>query len=142
MQYYNIIMKREPGKRCTVTVLFFLLNRVISVMINWDPECIALPGQFDSIPLHNACVLGHYNVVKVLTKHERVSEALCRRQLIAMTGKHEHTPLHLAASYGHIKIVEFLLEICCQLKIELSNLRNKYGGQTPVHAAAFKGRSE
>ena len=75
-------------------------------MINWDPECIMLPGQFDSIPLHNACVLGHYNVVEVLVNHERVSVPLRRKQLTAMTGKYGHTPLHLAASYGHIRIVE------------------------------------
>lgn len=131
-------MRRGPRKRNNN----YLFYRVISAMINWDPECITLSGQFDSIPLHNACVLGHYNVVKILTKHERVSEALCRRQLIAMTGKYGHTPLHLAASYGHTKIVEFLLEICCQLKIELNNLRNKCGGETPVHVAAYKGRSE
>jgi hypothetical protein len=60
-----------------------------------------------------------------------------------MTEKIGHTPLHLAAAYGHIKIVEFLLEVCCdQLKIELNSLRNLCGGETPVHVAAYKGRSE
>ena len=111
-------------------------------MINRDPECIMLLGQFDSIPLHNACVLGHYNVVKVLMKHERISVALRRKQLTAMTGKYGHTPLHLAASYGHVKIVELLLEFCSQLKIELNALRNKCGGETPVHVAAYRGRTE
>ena len=111
-------------------------------MINWNPECITLLGQFDSIPLHNACVLGHYKVVNVLVKHERVPEAICRKQLTAMTGKYGHTPLHLAASYGHIRIVEFLLEVYSQLKIELNTLRNKHGGETPVHIAAYKGRTE
>ena len=111
-------------------------------MINWNPECIMLQGQFDSIPLHNASVLGHYKVVKVLMTPEHVSVALRRKQLTAMTGKYGHTPLHLAASYGHIKIVELLLEVCCELKIELNTLRNKCGGETPVHVAAYRGRTE
>ena len=111
-------------------------------MINWNPECVTLLGQFDSIPLHNVCILGHDNVVNVLLKKEHVPDAICRQQLTAMTGKIGHTPLHLAAAYGHIEIVKFLLEVCSDLKIELNTLRNNYGGQTPVHVAAYKGRIE
>ena len=81
-------------------------------------------------------------MVEVLVNYEHVSVALRRKQLTAMTGKYGHTPLHLAASYGHIKIIELLLEVCCELKIELNTLRNKYGGETSVHIAAYRGRTE
>ena len=99
-----------------------------------------LRGQFESIPLHNASILGHHSVVKVLMEHKCVSIRKSE-QLKALTGKFEQTPLHLAASYGHVKIVESLLEVCSQLKIELKSLRNKFG-ETPVHIAAYKGRTE
>ena len=104
-------------------------------MIDHDSKCIMLQGQFSAIPLHNACIRGHYNVVKVLMEHEPEC------QLIAETGHHHQTPLHLAAKYGHVKVVELLLEICSQLKIELKSLKNDFH-QTPVHIAAFNGKTE
>lgn len=99
-------------------------------------------GQYEAIPLHNACRLGHFNVVKVLLEHNHVPKFHRRSQLRAMTGNSHQTPLHLAALYGQVRIVEFLLDVCCRLKVELISLRNKFNGQTPVHAAAFKGNVE
>ena len=116
-------------------------------MVDHDPRCVLYKGQFNAIPLHNACRRGHFNVVKVLMEHQRITKSEAshryrRRQLKAVTKDHRQTPLHLAALYGHVKIVSFLLEVCCQLRIELVNLRNYFDGQTPVHTAAFRGRIE
>ena len=111
-------------------------------MIDHDSDCVMWKGQFSAIPLHNACRRGHFNVVKVLMEHCQVSEPLRRKQIKARTRDHLQTPLHLAALYGHVKIVSFLLEICSRLRIELVNLRSYFDGQTPVHTAAFRGKTE
>lgn len=112
------------------------------MMIDCNPECVMFQGQYSAIPLHNACRLGHFNVVKVLMEHRLLSKSHCRNQLRAMTRDYQQTPLHLAALYGHVRVVEFLLNACSRLKIKLASLRNKFGDQTPVHVAAFKGKFE
>ncbi len=123
----------------TIDKMHYYSIRVVSTMIDHDPEYTMLRGQFESIPLHNASLHGHCNVVKVLlNEHTSTSHS---NQLKAMTGKSKQTPLHLAALYGHVKVVEFLLGVCSRLKIELNTLRNKFNG-TPVHVAAYKGRTQ
>ena len=107
-------------------------------MVERNPECCLMKGQFEMIPLHAASRQGHFSVVKVLMNSQ--SKRFQLQQLQAETGKDKQTPLHLAAMYGHVKIVKLLLDCCSETKIKPTNL-NCYG-ETPVHVAAFKGRVE
>ena len=109
-------------------------------MVKHNPKCIMFDGRFGSIPLHSASRQGHFKVVNVLM--DSPYKDYRSQQLEAKTEKDKQTPLHLAAMYGHVKIVKVLLDYCSKLKIEPSYLKNKYGGETPVHVAALKGRVE
>ena len=111
-------------------------------MIDHDPSCVLLQGQHNAIPLHNACRHGHFNVVKVLVEHKLITEPDRYEQLKAVTRDHRQTPLHYATLFGHVKLVSFLLEFYSKLKIDLRDLKNRFGGNTPVHTAAYGGRKE
>ena len=76
-------------------------------------------NKYGSLPIHYACIHGHLDTVKLLSK----------RSDIISTNNYGHTPLHLASLNGHTLVAEHLIQ--CRAEI---NSKDE-DGYMPIHYA-------
>ena len=76
-------------------------------------------------PLHEACMVGDLEVVKLLVAHSA--------EVVNATTKKGDTPLHIAARHQYPKIVEHLLENKAVVD------KTTYTGYSPLHEASISG---
>ena len=75
-----------------------------------------------SLPIHYACINGHLDTVKLLSK----------RSDIRSTNNYGHTPLHLASLNGRTSVAEHLIECGAQVNSKDND------GYMPIHYACQK----
>lgn len=88
---------------------------------------IASSNSFRVAPLHSACAISHFELVKLLVEHGADVNA---RQSSGVT------PLHSAAHNGQLQIAELLVEHGAEVNAQMDS------GQTPLSMAEEKGFSE
>ena len=76
-----------------------------------------------SLPIHYACIDGHLDTVKLLSK----------RSDFRSTNNYGHTPLHFASLNGHTSVAEHLIQ--CGVEV---NSKDK-DGNMPIHYACENG---
>ncbi|XP_047339906.1 putative ankyrin repeat protein RF_0381 [Impatiens glandulifera] len=93
------------------------------------------------IPLHTACDIGLFNIVKFIFNN--ISDGDIRKRMLNSIDSDGSTPMHKAAS-ENIKIVELLLDIIIETDnstgiSKMIQAVNTYG-DTPLHEAALYGK--
>ncbi|KAK1433982.1 hypothetical protein QVD17_10900 [Tagetes erecta] len=100
---------------------------MVSLILEVSPELVAAENDKSETPVHEACQMGHENVVKLLVE---------KNQWVVDTGTLSAACLHVAASKGRTAIVERLLESWPDLAQEHIN------GSLALHCACRRGQME
>ena len=120
-----------------LTVFHFSQVEVAKKLLEEDSSSLNHASNDTRLPLHNACQVGHFEIVKLILSSTDSNGSQSQFKQIDLGDNGGETPLALAVNIGSINIVKMLLENY-NANPSIADSSHTY----PIHNAAKSGNVE